>query len=191
MDVMGNNLRSLRKARNWTHDQAADAMGVSRGQFIKLERGERRLNQDYIALAAKAFGVDEAAVISDLRTSRIIGRVGAGAEAHFYANGDEDFEEVPTPPGGTEHTVGLEVRGDSIGPFFNQWIVWYDDIRNPVTDDLIGQLCIVETSDGKVLVKKLMRGRQHGLFHLLSQTESPIEDQDLVWAARVTAMTPR
>ncbi|NHT75902.1 helix-turn-helix domain-containing protein [Rhizobiaceae bacterium CRRU44] len=188
---MANNLRSLRKLKNLKLQDAADLMGVSRSQYVKLERGERRLTSDYIAQAAKAFGVDEASVIADQRTSRIVGRVGAGSEAHFYVDGDEEFEEVPTPPGGTEHTVGLEIRGDSIGPFFNQWLVFYDDVRNPVTADLIGHLCIVETIEGKVLVKKLMKGSEQGLFHLLSQTESPMEDQDLVWAAKVTALTPR
>ena len=175
----------------WTHERAGAEMGVSRSQYVKLERGERRLTEDYIRQAAKAFGVDEAEVISDQRNSRIIGRVGAGSEAHFYADGDEDFEEVPMPPGGTPDTVGLEVRGDSIGPFFNQWLVFYDDIRNPVTPDLIGHLCIVETVDGKVLVKKLMRGNEYDRYHLLSQTESPMENIELVWAAKVTAMTPR
>lgn len=188
---MGNNLKLLRNKRGWTHDQAAEAMGVSRGQFIKLERGERRLTQQYINQAARAFEVDDAQVISDQRFTRIVGRVGAGAEAHFYAESDDDTDEVPTPPGGTEHTVGLEVRGDSIGPFFNQWLVFYDDIRNPVTPDLMGHLCIVETIDGRVLVKKLMRGRDEDHFHLLSQTESPMENVELVWAAKVTAMTPR
>jgi len=40
-------------------------MGVSRGQFIKLERGERGLTERTIALAAKAFGVPRAEVIED------------------------------------------------------------------------------------------------------------------------------
>ncbi|XYD11553.1 helix-turn-helix transcriptional regulator [Methylobacterium sp. NMS12] len=62
---MGNSLRALRTKRGWTHDQAASEMGVSRGQFIKLERGERGLTERTIALAAKAFGVPRAAVIDD------------------------------------------------------------------------------------------------------------------------------
>lgn len=40
-------------------------MGVSKGQFIKLERGERRLTIDYINQAAKAFGVSSSEVIDD------------------------------------------------------------------------------------------------------------------------------
>jgi transcriptional regulator with XRE-family HTH domain len=188
---MGNNLRSFRELRGWTHDQAAQAMNVSRGQYIKLERGERRLTQEYISQAAHAFGVDDADIIADRKTTPIIGRVGAGAEAHYYSQGDFDREEVPMPQGANEKTVGLEVVGDSIGSFFNQWLVFYDDVRSPVTPDLIGKLCVVETIEGKVLVKKLMRGSQPNRYHLISQTESPIENAELLWAARVTTMTPR
>ena len=38
-------------------------MGISRGSFIKLERGERKLTEQTIATAAKAFGVGKSVVI--------------------------------------------------------------------------------------------------------------------------------
>ncbi|WP_313901146.1 helix-turn-helix domain-containing protein [Methylobacterium sp. J-092] len=66
--LMGNGLRELRTKRGWTHDQAADAVGVSRGQFIKLERGERGLTERTIGLAAKAFEVSRAVVMGDTNT---------------------------------------------------------------------------------------------------------------------------
>jgi transcriptional regulator with XRE-family HTH domain len=187
--VMGNNLKIIRNRLTWTLDKAAEAMGVSRSQYIKLERGERRLTSDYIAQAAEAFGVSH----SEITEARVpvMGYVGAGAAAHYYAESDGHFDEVPMPPGGGKDTVALEVRGDSLGSFFNQWLVYYDDIRNPVTPDLLGRLVVCETVDGRILVKKLMRGMRPGHFHLLSQTESPIEDVELVWAARVKHMTPR
>lgn len=62
---MGNQLRNLRNAKGLTQDEAADAMSVSRGQYIKLERGERRLTEDYIVRAAKAFGVSPNQIIAD------------------------------------------------------------------------------------------------------------------------------
>lgn len=62
---MGNALRELRLERGWTHDEAAAAMGVSRGQFIKLERGERGLVERTIGLAAKAFGVSRSRIIGE------------------------------------------------------------------------------------------------------------------------------
>lgn len=62
---MGNALRQLRIERQWTHDEAANAMGISRGQFIKLERGERGLTERTIALAAKAFEVSRSVIIGE------------------------------------------------------------------------------------------------------------------------------
>jgi transcriptional regulator with XRE-family HTH domain len=188
---MGNNLKKLRAGAGWTQEKTAREMGVSFGQYVKLERGDRRLTADYIAQAAQAFGVSRADIIEERTTVPVMGYVGAGAAAHYYAEADYLHDEVPMPPGGTEDTVALEVRGDSLGSFFNQWLVYYDDIRNPVTMDLIGRLVVCETVDGRVLVKKLMKGTRPGHFHLLSQTESPIEDVELVWAARVKHMTPR
>lgn len=188
---MGNNLKKLRESRKWTQGQAADAMGVSFGQYVKLERGERRLTQEYIQQAAKAFDVVPAAILSARTTVPVLGYVGAGAAAHYYVDAGDALDEVPMPVGGNDNTVALEIKGDSLGPFFNQWLVYYDERRDPPTMDLIGNLCVVETIEGKILVKKLMRGSRPGLYHLLSQTESPIEDQELVWAARVTTMTPR
>lgn len=174
-----------------TQDQAAQAMNVSRGQYIKLERGERRLTADYIARAAHAFQVKEAEVIARKETVQVVGYVGAGSTAHYYVDPEGSLDEVPMPEGGSETTVALEVRGDSLGSFFNTWLVYFDEVRNPVTPDLIGKLVVCELINGKVLVKKLMRGSRPGTFNLLSQTESPIEDAELVWAAIVTNMTPR
>lgn len=188
---MGNNLRKLRADKGWTHDDAAKAMGVSRGQFIKLERGERQLTARYISLAAHAFRVPEAAVIAERDSVPLVGYVGAGSIANFYGEGQGPFDEVPMPDYGTADTVAVEVRGDSLGSLFNQWIVYYDDVRTPPTPDLIGRLCVVGLADDRVLIKKLMRGSRPGSFHLLSSTESPMEDVSLMWAARVTGMTPR
>lgn len=188
---MGNRLKELREAAEWTHEKAAAEMGVSRSQFIKLERGERRLTSQYIASAAKAFRVSEAEIIAGPKTVPLVGYVGAGAAAHYYAESQGPLEEVPMPEGGNDKTVAVEARGDSLGSFFNQWLIYYDEVRDPPTPDMIGRLCVVGLFDGRVLVKKLMRGSRPHLFHLLSQTESPIEDQEIEWAARVTGMTPR
>jgi transcriptional regulator with XRE-family HTH domain len=188
---MGNNLKSLRENAGFTQEHAARELGVSYGQYVKLERGERRLTQDYINRVAHIYNVTTADVLAERTTVPVMGYVGAGAAAHYYAASDGHFDEVPMPPGGNDNTTALEVRGDSLGSFFNQWIVYYDDIRNPVTADLIGRLVVCEVVDGRILVKKLMKGTRPGHFHLLSQTESPIEDVELVWAARVKHMAPR
>jgi hypothetical protein len=121
----------------------------------------------------------------------VAGYVGAGAEAHFYAVAQGDLDEVDAPDGSTKETVAVEIRGDSLGTFFDRWLVFYDDVRSPVTPDLVGKLCVVGLRDGRVLIKKLQRSRIHGQFNLVSQTEPPIADATVDWAARVKSMTPR
>ena len=123
-------------------------------------------------------------------TVRLVGYVGAGAEAHFYAIAQGDLDEVSAPEGATKDTVAVEIRGDSLGSLFDRWLVFYDDIRSPVTSDLIGKLCIVGLSDDRVLIKKIRRG-ERGLYNLLSEREDPIENVSLEWAAKVKNMVPR
>jgi transcriptional regulator with XRE-family HTH domain len=188
---MGNNLKALRNAARMTQQQAADAMGLSKGGYVKVEDGDRRLTADYIARAARAFGVREAEVIQDKqRVVPVVGYVGAGAEAFFYA-GQGPFDEVDAPHGATEDTVAVEIRGTSLGELFDRWLIFYDQRREPVTSDLIGTLCVIGLDDQRVLVKKLKRGQREGKYDLISNTEPPIYDATVIWAARVKQMVPR
>ena len=124
-------------------------------------------------------------------TVKVKGYVGAGAEAHYYNVAQGDLDEVPAPDGSTADTVAVEIRGDSLGSLFDRWIVFYDDVRRPVTGDLVGKLCVVGLPDDRVLVKKIRRGSEDGLYHLLSEREDPIRDVEIEWAARVKNMVPR
>lgn len=122
----------------------------------------------------------------------LVGYVGAGAETHFFGEQQElDRVPPPNPERATENTVAAEIRGDSLGPFFNGWVVSWNDVRRPVTTDLVGEICVVGLEDGRVLVKKLQRSKTRGLFHLLSQFEPPILDVPVDWAAEITGMAPR
>lgn len=125
------------------------------------------------------------------REVQLVGYVGAGAEAHFYAAGDEGLGTVPAPDDATPETVAVEIRGESLGSLFDQWIVYYDEVRSPITPDLIGRLCVVGLPDDRVLIKQVKRSKVAGLYHLLSNTEGPILDVEIMWAAKVKSMVPR
>ncbi|MCC8963727.1 phage repressor protein [Bradyrhizobium sp. Pear76] len=68
-------------------------------------------------------------------------------------------------------------------------MVFYNDIRSPVTPDLIGKLCVVGLADDRVVVKKIKR--QDGEYVLISNTEPPMANIAIVWAARVIDMRPQ
>jgi len=141
---------------------------------------------------AQAFSVSTDDLFgSKATTVPVVGYVQAGAEAVLFAAGQGPFDYVPAPEGSTENTVAVEIRGESLGSFFTEWLVFYDDVRSPVTPDLHNRLCVVGLPDDRILVKKIKPSQAPGLFHLLSQTEDPILDQEVAWAARVKTMSPR
>jgi transcriptional regulator with XRE-family HTH domain len=191
--AMANNLRALRGTRGWSQEDAATALGTTRNQYVKLENGARRLSDKWIERAADAYGIDAGEIVRGKpNLVPIAGYVGAGSEMTLFSEGQGNLGEVVGPDGTSEHTVAVEIKGESLGPFFNGWLVFFDDIRSPVTDDIIGKLCVVGLSDGRVLIKRLIRSRgSHSLFHLYGQFGDPILDVAIKWAALVKSVVPR
>ena len=124
-------------------------------------------------------------------TVPLVGYVGAGAEAHFYAVSQSSLDPVPAPMNANDASVAVEIRGDSLGAMFDRWLVYYDDVRSPVTADLIGRLCVVGLPNEKILVKKIRKSALPGRYDLHSETEPPILDQEILWAAKVKQLTPQ
>ena len=50
---------------------------------------------------------------------------------------------------------------------------------------------MVGLEDGRVLIKQLQRGKAEGLYNLHSQTEPPMRDVPVAWAAKVKSMARR
>jgi phage repressor protein C with HTH and peptisase S24 domain len=204
----GERLRIAREKRFKSARAAAKALGIPMSTYGAHERAESPGGRDYGPDEAKRYGRRFQVAPEWLLTGRepfpagepdepstpkvrVVGYVGAGAEAHFYEVAQGDLDEVEPPRGSTEDTIAVELRGDSLGPFFNRWLVFYDDVRRPVTPDLVGELCVVGLQDGRILIKQLQRSRSEGLFNLLSSTEKPILDVALEWAAKVNSIVRR
>ena len=189
---MGNGLKLLRERADMTHAEAGEAMGISRGAFIKLERGERRLSGLHIAKAMEAFHATRREVLGDqMPTVPVLGLVNAGSDFVTLADGQGPFDEVSAPDDATDTTVAVEIRGDSLGSLLNGFIAYYDDRREPVTPDLIGQLCVVGLTDDRVVIKRIEKGRTPGRFDLFGSVGPAIYDAEVTWAALVTGMRPR
>lgn len=126
------------------------------------------------------------------RKVKLKGYVGAGSKAHFYAVADEDFEEVPAPDNANDQTIALQIKGKSWGPAMDTWLVFYDDVRSPITPDMLGQPCVVGLADDRILLK-VIKSDGRGGFDLYSNssTEDVIRDAEIEWAAKVTSMRPR
>lgn len=192
-------LKAWRTHRGLTLQALAEAAGTSRGYVSDLERGARPIPPGVmLEKLATALDVEARQLVAEdpsgaprTRTVKLVGYVGAGSQAHYYADADDPGEVVDAPENATDHTVAAEVRGTSLGPAFDRWLVYYDEVRSPVTPDLYNQLCVVGAGD-QVLVKILRPAGDPNRFHLISNgSEEPIFDREVTWAARVKNMRPR
>lgn len=184
------NLTKLRHRARLSQAALAKLAHTTQPQIKRLEHGERKLTREWAQrLAPHLDAIPEDLIFAE-RTVRIVGYVAAGSEAHFDGDGDGYLGLAAFPRGGTDRTVAVQVRGDSLGHAFDGWLVYYDDRREPVTDDLLGEMCVVGLHSGQTLVKKLLRGRLPGHYDLLAGNGRLLTDQSVAWAAPVTAMLP-
>lgn len=184
---------------------AANAFGWNENTYKSHELGIRRggaLSEDDARRYARAFNVSAPWLLTgkgeadgpddrNRRTVPVVGYVGAGSAAHFYGTGDGELDRVEAPDYANENTVAAEIRGESMGPLLEHWLVFWDEIRTPVTPDLLGHICVVGLPDDRILVKQLKAASAPGLFHLISNNEAPMLDQEILWAAKVKGMQPR
>lgn len=180
---------------------AAEAMGAAVATYIQHENGTR----GFPAKAAEKYATflrttPEWLLYGRARRNsagpeglvRIIGRVGADATGFvIMTTAHESWDMAPPPPGATSKAVALDVRGDSMHTFAeNGALIYFEDQRAPLDPELIGVPCVVETEDGRVLVKRPKRGSQPGLYDLESDFGPVIRDVRLSWAAEIIAVVP-
>ncbi|MBS1725052.1 MAG: helix-turn-helix transcriptional regulator [Armatimonadetes bacterium] len=186
-------IREARKAAKLSLEQLADDVGLSVSQVSRIERGLRNPTYDQAKALASRLGLtigDLDQTVTEGRRVPLAGYVGAGARAILFTEADDPELTVEAPENATDLTRAYEIRGTSLGELFDRWLVYIDDTPQKMTS-LIGKLCIVELTDGRRLVKKVIKGQIPRRFTLLSNTEPPIYDAEIVWAAQVKDMRPQ
>lgn len=182
-------IRQGLEPKDKTQSGLARHLGLAHPQISELLRGNRRLKVDEVPKIAAYLGLPPPADI----VVPIVGTVQAGGDMIIRDVEEGYLGEAPLPYGADPvHTVAVEVRGDSMGGRIeNGDLVYYDSRQDPPTDDLYGKLCVVGLSDGRVMVKKLLKGSRDGLFHLMSFAGDPLFDQEVNWAGRIIWIQPR
>jgi transcriptional regulator with XRE-family HTH domain len=180
---------------------AAKAFGWTVPTYLGHENGDRNPSRAAAIRYGRAYGFrwewileGEGAPQSKVLNVRvpIAGEIRRGSAVHFYS--DEKIKNTAElPPGGTASTLAIEVcEGSMRGIADDDWLFFFDHVRQPPTSELMGKLCIVELDAGQVLVKKLAPGRKKGRYDLESAVSEPtLRDQRVKWAARVTWIKPR
>jgi hypothetical protein len=176
--------------------EAAEALGVNRYTYIQHENGTRGFRHDSAIQYAKKFKVSLDWLLSGKGqmkagspTIPVTQYIGAGAEVvPFPDQGSLDEEPVLV---GLEGCEAARVRGDSMPPFKDGWLLIYRHPEAGVQERSIGKLCIVDVVEGPTLVKVLQRGSKRGLWNLVSWKGAVRTDVQINWAAPVLYIQPK
>ena len=106
----------------------------------------------------------------------------------MYAEAHRDTTDQPRTR--TPKTTTIELKDDGLTFMLKRWSVFYEEVRSPVTPDLLGYLCVVGLEDGSIVVRQVLPGETEGRFDLVTQFSPPLRDIPVVWAAKVNCMTP-
>jgi transcriptional regulator with XRE-family HTH domain len=184
-------LAKARKKAGLTQAELARSSNTSQPHVRRLENDERKLTKEWAERFAPHVHEHAEDLVFGTFTVPIVGKVGAAAEAHYHADAGGFLGLAKRPRGGNERTVAVEVDGDSLGAGIDGWIVYYDNRREPPTDDMIGKLCVVCLDSGQVFVKMLYNAKAEGHFDLFPVAiGKPLLNQSIEWAARVISMMP-
>lgn len=186
--------RAAREAQNITLEDMAESVGISVSQMSRIETGDREARIGEVQRIARRLRTTVAELVGEeipAEQCPVVGLVSAGSDAIILSAGQGPFEYVEAPEGSTESTVAVEIRGTSLGEIFEGWLLFYDNIHDPPIMSLMGRLCVLGLDDGRIVVKKIRTGQRRGRYNLFSNTEPPIYDAKVIWAARVREMRPR
>ncbi|WP_164867842.1 helix-turn-helix domain-containing protein [Rhodovarius crocodyli] len=181
---MANRIKALRKAAGMTQQDLADHIGVDKTTIWRYETGSQEFFQKPVTDMARILGAPspEQLLSSFPEPVRLYGNVGAGAEVIPL---DEETIWLDGPPG-LNDPIAAEVVGRSMLPVYRPRDILFFDRRTRVDEDVIGEDCMVKVSDGRILVKRVLRGFLKGHYRLFSyDTQEESEDLRLEWASPV------
>jgi transcriptional regulator with XRE-family HTH domain len=194
-------IQLLRKKTGLTQPEFADRVGVSQGTVSRWEKGSAPSHSHLVELAKlDGTSLDEfllGAVGRPASDNRepipVVGYVGAGATVLPLddTNEADGFDTIERPPFITGQAIAVEVRGDSLIPVAEDgWKLIYTGEPEMLEEEVLNKLCVVALVDGRILVKRIVRGTKPQRYHLLSTNAPMIEDVEVLWAAKVRAIIP-
>lgn len=184
---MTNHIRYHREKHRLTREQLARRVGTSVSQITKLERGERKLTQEWLERLSAAMSVHPVALLSAW-TADVIGQVRSdGAIVYREKGGIPSVDEVDIPAQAPESIRAIEVAGDDLLGFADAGSFLFFDWEAPEhIHKLLGRMAVVWCRDGRILVRRIMPGRADGLWSLVTAAGSAEYDVDLMQAIPIT-----
>lgn len=172
---------------------AARRFGWAIPTYLAHENGSRGFSIERAKDYARAFKANAAWLLtgegspsSNLRVP-VSGYVGAGAVIYpaDESIGPEGIEEVDLPPGMYGDYLAFKVRGDSNYPAYRDSEIIFVRKGGGPPDEFLNRECVIQTVDGRRLLKTLTPGSKRGHFTLISFNAPPMVDERVEWVAPV------
>jgi transcriptional regulator with XRE-family HTH domain len=196
---LGEKIRKIRVSMGLEQDQFAEKLDTTQSTVSRWERGSkpgaeflRKIADIANTTVDRLLGLDDLAGTPPNHIP-VVGYVGAGAEVipyDDYARGD-GMDYVERPAFITGQAIAVEVKGHSLWPVAEDgWRLVYTGQQSMLEDEVLNRLCVVQLTDGRMLVKRVAKGSMPQRYHLISTNAPIIEDVEIQWAARVKAIIP-
>ncbi|HZB90758.1 MAG TPA: S24 family peptidase [Stellaceae bacterium] len=158
------------------HENGSRGFGLARAQ---LYAGAFRVNWQWLLTG-------EGSSSSNLKIP-VSGYVGAGCVVipADEGVGPGGIEEVDLPPGVYGDYAAFKVRGDSNYPAYRDNEIIFVRREGGPPREFINRECVLDTADGRRLLKTLTPGSKKGHFTLISFNAPPIVDVRVTWASPV------
>lgn len=150
---------------------------VTKAAVSQWEKNETTPTGPNLMSLARALRQSPEWVLGDKRPHKpivieipVLSYAGAGEEVHTL-QGDPDAPDTGWTidgPAGLTNPAAVVVRGDSMAPVYREgdYLVFEQD--GGPSPDLIGKDCIVRLADGRMFVKRLLKGSRKGRYTLAS-----------------------
>lgn len=200
---MKHKIRKYREAAGLTQGELGAHLGLTLLAVHNLEAGKTKLTVDRLEQISNVLNIpifdllDSGNSTGDgLRPVQIVGYVGAGAEIYPFdemSSPGDDIDSIDLPIAVSVDAVGVRVKGDSMVPRFDAGDVLIYGTPRSDTSSLIamtGKPCVIQLSDGRMLVKILKASPAPGRWNLASFNHKEMKNQLVEWAARIEAVIP-
>lgn len=185
---MTNYVRRIREQKQLTREVLAKRVGTSTSQITKLERGERKLSQEWMDRLASALGVHPVALMS-VWSTEVVGQVRDDGEIVYREKGGTpSVVEIETPAGSPDTIKAVEVQGDDLVGFAEASSVLFFDWNYPNyhPGNNLGRMCVVWRRDKRVFIRRVLPGTRPDRWTLVTASGRAEYDIDVVQANPIT-----
>lgn len=178
--------------------EASRQTGLHKQNLADHEAGRRGISTENAKIYARKFKKPSAWILLGVEDTeeanneiQVVGYVGAGGNVspiddHAKGAGLDTVEAIGYY---TPSSVAVIVRGNSMFDKFHDGdIIIYDERRADIIEFLGRRDCIVGLADGRIMVKRIVRGSTENLYTLVSSNHPPIEDVVIEWCARIRSV---